>query len=64
MRLIVYRIMTVDGDLPYRAHGSRYRDIFQDAEYAKRCLNAIKRFNKGKELVIEESELQWQPYGS
>lgn len=60
MRLMVYRIMTIDGDFPYRAHGSKYREIFQDVEYAKRCRNAIKRFNKGKELVIEESTLQWQ----
>lgn len=64
MRLMVYRIMTIDGDFPYRAHGSRYREIFQDLEYTKRCRKAIKRFNKGKELVIEESELQWQLSGS
>ncbi len=64
MRKMVYRIMTINGDFPYRAHGCVYTEIFQDVEYAKRCRNAIKRFNKGKELVIEESELKWQQYGS
>lgn len=63
MTKMAYRIMTIEGDLPYRAHDMKYREIFQDVEYAKRCLKAIKRFNKNTELVIEESELQWQQSG-
>lgn len=64
MRKMVYRIMTVDGDFPYRAHGCVYAEIFQDKEYAQRCEKAIRRFNKNKKLIIEESELQWQLSGS
>lgn len=60
---MVYRIMTVDGNFPYRSHGRLYREIIQDKEYAKRCEKAIRQFNKGVEMVIEESELQWQPSG-
>jgi hypothetical protein len=64
MRQMVYRIMTVNGDFPYRSSGRLYKEIIQDKEYAKRCEKAIRQFNKGVKMIIEESELQWQLSGS
>jgi len=61
MRQVVYRIMRDNGDFPRRSWGI-YTDIFYDVEYAKRCLKAIKQFNKGGALIIEESEVQWVPH--
>lgn len=59
MRQMIYRIMTKEGKFPKRAYGS-YTDLFYDVEYAKRCKKAINRFNKGVELIIQESEVQWK----
>lgn len=56
---MIYRIMTIDGQFPKRAYGF-YKDKFDDLEYAKRCRQAIKQFNKGVELVIEQTETNWQ----
>lgn len=56
---MIFRIMTHDGDFPNRHYG-KYYDVFYDYEYAKRCRNAIKRFNKNKILVIEELDENWR----
>jgi len=56
---MIYRIMTEDGNLPKRAYGF-YTVLFDDHEYAKRCLQAIKQFNKNVKLIIEKSETNWQ----
>lgn len=55
----IYRIMTEDGQFPNRSF-RQYQVLFYDVEYAKRCEKAIRQFNKGVRLVIEESEVQWE----
>lgn len=56
-----YRVVREDGSYPVAYEYREFPNIFFDRAEAERKLLAVKAYNLGKKLIIEETEVNWQP---